>query len=66
MNRLTQIYTDPAAFPFLQRAAKLSSAAYTGCLGSAFDVTITKQIYNGLTDTQVSGMSRLYKVLWLT
>ncbi|KAF3386251.1 putative feruloyl esterase A [Penicillium rolfsii] len=44
--------SNPAAFPSLQRAAKLSSAAYTGCLGSAFDVTITKQINNLLTDTQ--------------
>lgn len=44
---------DPSAFTSLQRAAKLSSAAYTGCLGTAFDVTITKQIYNALTDTQV-------------
>jgi hypothetical protein len=37
----------------LQRAAKLSSAAYTGCVGSAFDVTITKQISDLATDTQV-------------
>jgi hypothetical protein len=44
---------DPSAFASLQRAAKLSSAAYTGCLGTAFDVTITKQIYNVITDTQV-------------
>ncbi|CEJ56147.1 hypothetical protein PMG11_02367 [Penicillium brasilianum] len=44
--------SDPSAFTSLQRAAKLSSAAYTGCLGTAFDVTITKQIYNALTDTQ--------------
>ncbi|OKO90325.1 hypothetical protein PENSUB_13458 [Penicillium subrubescens] len=43
--------SDPTAFTFLQRAAKLSSAAYSGCLGTAFDVTITKQIYNGFTDT---------------
>jgi hypothetical protein len=60
---LTPICTDSAAFPSLQRAAKLSSAAYTGCLGSAFDVTITKQIYNGLTDTQVRVISRFPKEL---
>ncbi|KAJ5687178.1 hypothetical protein N7536_009797 [Penicillium majusculum] len=40
-----------AAFPDLHRAAKLSSAAYTGCIGKAFDVTITKRIYDLLTDT---------------
>ncbi|KGO70587.1 Lipase, class 3 [Penicillium italicum] len=39
------------AFPDLHRAAKLSSAAYTGCIGKAFDVTITKRIYDLLTDT---------------
>jgi hypothetical protein len=55
------IHIDPTAFPFLQRAAKLSSAAYTGCLGTAFDVTITKQIYNGITDTQVSIKSKNHK-----
>ncbi|RHZ60371.1 putative alkaline lipase [Aspergillus thermomutatus] len=44
--------SDPSAFADLQRAAELSSAAYTGCLGSAFDVTITKQIYDLATDTQ--------------
>ncbi|CAG8907753.1 unnamed protein product [Penicillium egyptiacum] len=36
----------------LQRAAQLSSAAYTGCTGSAFDITITKKIHDTLTDTQ--------------
>ncbi|KOS38450.1 hypothetical protein ACN38_g10735 [Penicillium nordicum] len=40
-----------AAFPDLERAAKLASAAYTGCIGKAFDVTITKRIYDFLTDT---------------
>ncbi|OQE38498.1 hypothetical protein PENCOP_c008G04758 [Penicillium coprophilum] len=40
-----------SAFPDLQRAAKLSSAAYSGCIGKAFDVTITKRIYDLLTDT---------------
>lgn len=55
------IHIDPTAFPFLQRAAKLSSAAYTGCLGTAFDVTITKQIYNGITDTQVSIRAKIIK-----
>ncbi|KAJ5692876.1 hypothetical protein N7462_002299 [Penicillium macrosclerotiorum] len=44
---------DSSAFASLQRAAKLSSAAYTGCIGSAFDVTITKQIYDIATDTQI-------------
>ncbi|KAE8393889.1 Alpha/Beta hydrolase protein [Aspergillus alliaceus] len=43
---------DPFAFPTLHRAALLSSAAYSGCTGSAFDVTITKQINNLVTDTQ--------------
>jgi hypothetical protein len=37
----------------MSRAAQLSSAAYTGCLGTAFDVTITKQINDAATDTQV-------------
>ncbi|OQE07836.1 hypothetical protein PENVUL_c012G05935 [Penicillium vulpinum] len=40
-----------SAFPDLQRAAQLSSAAYSGCLGKAFDITITKRIYDLLTDT---------------
>ncbi|KAJ5386552.1 hypothetical protein N7509_009093 [Penicillium cosmopolitanum] len=44
--------TDTSAFSPLARAAKLSSAAYTGCIGKAFDVTITKQIRDTLTDTQ--------------
>ncbi|KAJ5590706.1 hypothetical protein N7450_004678 [Penicillium hetheringtonii] len=44
--------TDTSAFGPLSRAAKLSSAAYSGCLGKAFDVTITKQIRDVLTDTQ--------------
>ncbi|CAI7610514.1 unnamed protein product [Penicillium pancosmium] len=44
--------TDTSAFSPLARAAKLSSAAYTGCVGKAFDVTITKQIRDTLTDTQ--------------
>lgn len=37
----------------MRRAAQLSSAAYTGCLGTAFDVTITKRINDVITDTQV-------------
>ncbi|KAJ5793697.1 hypothetical protein N7457_000296 [Penicillium paradoxum] len=41
----------PSAFPDLRRAAQLSSAAYSGCIGKAFDVTITKTIYDMLTDT---------------
>lgn len=44
---------DSGIFSEMQRAAELSSAAYTGCLGSAFDVTITKQINDVATDTQV-------------
>ncbi|KUL87547.1 hypothetical protein ZTR_04522 [Talaromyces verruculosus] len=36
----------------MRRAAQLSSAAYTGCLGTAFDVKITKQINDVVTDTQ--------------
>ncbi|KAJ5092880.1 hypothetical protein N7456_008741 [Penicillium angulare] len=43
---------DTAAFSFLQRAAQLSSAAYTGCTGTAFDVTITKQIYDAATNAK--------------
>ncbi|OCL13182.1 putative lipase [Glonium stellatum] len=41
-----------AEFSELQRAAQLSSAAYTGCLGTAFDVIITQQINDVLTNTQ--------------
>ncbi|CAK46909.1 hypothetical protein AnigIFM59636_001486 [Aspergillus niger] len=44
--------SDPAEWTELHRAAQLSSAAYTGCTGSAFDVTITKQINELVTDTQ--------------
>ncbi|CAG7948157.1 unnamed protein product [Penicillium nalgiovense] len=36
----------------LQRAAQLSSAAYTGCTGKAFDITITKKLHDTLTDAQ--------------
>ncbi|KAJ5711099.1 hypothetical protein N7488_005255 [Penicillium malachiteum] len=43
---------DTAAWSSLVRAADLSSAAYTGCLGTAFDVTITKQIYDGTTNAK--------------
>ncbi|KAJ5645018.1 hypothetical protein N7507_011029 [Penicillium longicatenatum] len=43
---------DTAAWSFLQRAADLSSAAYTGCTGTAFDVTITKQIYDLTTNAK--------------
>ncbi|KAJ5211220.1 Lipase class 3 [Penicillium cf. griseofulvum] len=42
---------DPGAFDDLQRAAKLSSAAYSGCIGKAFDISITKTIRDVLTDT---------------
>jgi len=41
-----------ALFNELHRAADLSSAAYSGCTGSAFDVTITLQLDNLGTDTQ--------------
>ncbi|CRG91789.1 putative feruloyl esterase A [Talaromyces islandicus] len=44
--------SDSGEFAELQRAAKLSSAAYTGCTGSAFDVTITKQLNDAATNTQ--------------
>ncbi|KAJ5888609.1 hypothetical protein N7495_008650 [Penicillium taxi] len=44
--------SDSSAFAALQRAANLSSAAYTGCSGSAFDITITKQINDNASDTQ--------------
>ncbi|KAJ5480404.1 hypothetical protein N7530_005913 [Penicillium desertorum] len=40
-----------SAFPDLHRAAQLSSAAYSGCRGNAFDVTITKRINDILTGT---------------
>ncbi|CAG8908420.1 unnamed protein product [Penicillium egyptiacum] len=40
-----------SAFPDLRRAAQLSSAAYSGCIGKAFDVTITKRITDLLTST---------------
>ncbi|GLA67031.1 hypothetical protein AtubIFM54640_010005 [Aspergillus tubingensis] len=43
---------DTAEWTELHRAAQLSSAAYTGCTGTAFDVTITKQINELTTDTQ--------------
>ncbi|KAJ5613817.1 hypothetical protein N7528_007471 [Penicillium herquei] len=43
---------DTAAWSSLVRAADLSSAAYTGCLGTAFDVTITKQIYDATTNAK--------------
>lgn len=45
--------SDSGIFAEMSRAAQLSSAAYTGCLGKAFDVTITKQINDVVTDTQV-------------
>lgn len=45
--------SDSGIFSEMSRAAQLSSAAYTGCLGTAFDVTITKQINDVVTDTQV-------------
>ncbi|PKY02924.1 putative lipase [Aspergillus campestris IBT 28561] len=43
---------EPAAFDDLHRAAQLSSAAYSGCIGKAFDVKITKKIDHLLTGTQ--------------
>ncbi|KAL4860881.1 hypothetical protein BDV12DRAFT_191444 [Aspergillus spectabilis] len=42
----------PSAFADLHRAAQLSSVAYTGCIGTAFDITITKQLNNLISDTQ--------------
>lgn len=44
---------DSSTFANSQRAAELSSEANTGCVASAFDVTITKQIYNLVTDSQM-------------
>ena len=38
---LTEFAASAAEFGELQRAAQLSSAAYSGCLGAAFDVTVT-------------------------
>ncbi|PYH80545.1 lipase [Aspergillus uvarum CBS 121591] len=43
---------DTAEWTELHRAAQLASAAYTGCIGTAFDVTITKQLNDLVTDTQ--------------
>ncbi|MCJ1314561.1 hypothetical protein MMC25_008243 [Agyrium rufum] len=43
---------DPGAFPEMQRAAQLSSAAYSICQFQAFDVTITKQINSILSNTE--------------
>ncbi|PWY64262.1 lipase [Aspergillus heteromorphus CBS 117.55] len=43
---------DSGAYDEFHRTAQLSSAAYTGCIGTAFDVTITKQINELSTDTQ--------------
>ncbi|GAD97594.1 cytomegalovirus gH-receptor family protein, putative [Paecilomyces variotii No. 5] len=43
---------DPGDFAELQRAAQLSSAAYSGCQNQAFDVTITKQLDDSDTGTQ--------------
>ncbi|KAL1861188.1 hypothetical protein Plec18170_001703 [Paecilomyces lecythidis] len=43
---------DPGDFAELQRAAQLSSAAYSGCQNQAFDVTITKQLDDSETGTQ--------------
>ncbi|OJJ47882.1 hypothetical protein ASPZODRAFT_151313 [Penicilliopsis zonata CBS 506.65] len=43
---------DTGSFADLQRAAELSSAAYTGCTGTAFDVTVTKSLNDATTDTQ--------------
>ncbi|KAJ5760506.1 lipase [Penicillium odoratum] len=43
---------DTAAWSFLQRAAELSSAAFTGCTGTAFDITITKQVYDLTTNAK--------------
>ena len=42
-----------AEFDELRRAAQLSSGAYSACQGRAFDVTITRQLNNFGTDTQV-------------
>jgi hypothetical protein len=46
--------TAISAFPDLRRSAQLSSAAYTGCSRKAFDISITKTIYDAVTDTNVS------------
>ena len=51
---------DASAFPDLHRAAQLSSAAYSGCRGNAFDVTITKRIDHLLTGTDVGVAFSLY------
>lgn len=51
--------TDPGVFAELHRAAQLSSAAYSDCQNQAFDVTITKQLDDHETGTQVFH-NRLY------
>jgi hypothetical protein len=43
-----------ADFVELVRAASLSSSAYSACANAAEDVTITMQLNNTGTDTQVS------------
>ncbi|KAJ6167701.1 hypothetical protein N7497_000544 [Penicillium chrysogenum] len=43
---------DTSFWDPLRRAAQLSSAAYTGCTGTAFDITITKKLHDTLTDAQ--------------
>lgn len=52
-NRYADLFSDTAEWTELHRAAQLASAAYTGCIGTAFDVTITKQLNDLVTDTQV-------------
>ncbi|KAI9934285.1 hypothetical protein ASPWEDRAFT_107307 [Aspergillus wentii DTO 134E9] len=61
---ISRATSDPSAFSDLERAAKLSSAAYTGCSNTAFDVTVTKQINDAVTDTQgFVGYSESRKVI---
>lgn len=62
MATLILTCTDPSIFPELQRAAQLSSAAYTDCNGTAFDIRITKKINEVSTDTQVSALNPLWSI----
>lgn len=55
-----------SAFDDLHRSAQLSSAAYSGCAGTAFDITITKTIYDAATDTNVRSNYLLWVVELLT
>lgn len=52
-RKILTMIQDISAFSDLRRSAQLSSAAYSGCSGTAFDITVTKTIRDTLTDTDV-------------